>query len=529
MANRARGSAKVTERFSTVSPTRLPRSTFDRSHSHKTTLNAGWLIPIYVDEILPGDTLNFTPAFFARMATPLKPFMDGLHLEFQVFSTPMRLLFANWAKMMGERLNPADHNDYFIPQMTSPSPNGYVVGSLSDYLTLPIKKVITHSSLFHRNYALVFNEWFRDESLQDRLPFTDDNGPDDPADYFLVKRGKRKDYITGSLPFLQKGDPVSIAIGDTAPVVSSGDGIPSWDSTGGGTTDINMTGVNSTNTTWSASMTAGDAIWNDPSLEVDLSSATSITINALRQALGIQHMLERDARGGTRLRELLQSHFGVISDDVTLQRPELLATGSTPIQVANVQQTAPDGQDTRLGDLGAYATANTVGRGFTKSFKEHCIVMCLVSVRGELSYQQHINKMFRRKTRYDFYWPDLAHLGEEVVYNYEVWSDGSSSESEGLGDWAVFGYQPRYESYRHRQSIITGQFRSEAPASLDVWHLGLDFSGHPNLSDGFISETPPVARVVAVQSEPEFLLDSFFRIHHTRPMPRYGEPGLTRF
>ncbi len=544
---RASGSPRKGERFSSVSPPQLQRSGFDRSMSHKTTFDSGLLIPIFVDEVLPGDTLNLRPAFLARMATPLKPFMDGLHLDYQFFYVPLRLVWDNFVRMMGERPDPADHNDYTIPQMVAPASVGHLIGSLSDYLGLPTDVPdYTHSALFHRAYNLIFREWYRDENLTDPPVVDKDDGPDTSTDYTVLRRAKRKDYFTGALLTAQKGASVDLPLGTTAPVIGftkvvpTGTKIPLFDWGGGAQGDKIQKKAAGTNVI-EAENTAGvgDMSWNDSLLIADhnlggslafadLSSATAATINDMRVAITTQHLLERDARGGTRYREMVLAHFGVQTDDIRLLRPELLGTGTMTIE-ANEITAKNTNTDDDLGDTGAFVKGTSVGRGFVKSFKEHGIVMGICSVRAELSYQQGLHRMFTRDTRLEFYWPDLAALGEQAVESREIYTDGTGDETLKTGDFSVWGFQPRYEEYRHRPSIITGQFRSTATTSLDIWHIAQEFSTRPVLNNAFIEENPPIARIVVIPSEPEFLLDCFFKITHVRAMPRFGTPGLNRF
>ncbi len=537
---RARGSKKSAERFSSIPPSRLPRSAFDRSYSHKTTFDSGFLIPFHVDEILPGDTYHFTPSFFARMATPLKPYMDGIHFDYQVFHCPMRLVWDNFIRMMGERPTPSDHNDYTIPQMVAPATVGHVVGSLSDYLTLPTDVPdYTHSSLFHRMYNLCFREWYRDENLTDPPVVDVDNGPDDEADYVLLRRGKRKDYFSGALPFAQKGTAVDLPLGTSAPILGSitGAGTPTFDVGADLANKLSHQLDNGVNHLEALGVTnVGDAIWADPALDAtgltaDLSSATAATINDMRVAITVQHLLERDARGGTRYREMVLAHFGVQTDDVRLLRPELLLTGSVEVNAFPVVQVgaATDGFQTELGEIAAYATATHVGRGFVKTFTEHGLIMLIGSVRADLTYQQGLNRMFSRLTRLDHFTPDLQHLGEQPVLSREIYTDGTGDEGAQTGDWSVWGYQPRYEEYRHRQNIITGELRSTFAQSLDVWHVALDFSSRPVLNNAFIEENPPIDRITILQTEPQFIIDCFYKIRHVRPMAMFATPGLTRF
>ena len=443
---------------------------------------------------------------------------------------------------MGERPDPADHNDYTTPQMVAPASVGHLVGSLSDVMTFPTDVPdYTHSSLFHRMYNLVHREWYRDESLQDPVILDLDDGPDDSTDYVLLRRGKRKDYFSGALPFAQKGDPVTLSFGLTAPLVGTldidGTGAPTFD-TGGAARTLQGTGADS-NAEFSGQLDDSDASWNVTNLEVDLSvahadltTATASTINDIRIAITMQHVLERDARGGTRYRESVFATFGVHTDDIRLLRPELLATGTMPIHVAPVAQTGPTvGFGTKLGSLSAFATGTHVGRGFVKTFTEHGMIMGIVSMRADLSYQQGLNRMFSRLTRLDHFDPQLQHLGEQAVISREIYTDGTgdAGATPPTGDFEIWGYQPRYEEYRHRQSVITGEFRSTFATSLDIWHLALDFATRPVLNAAFIEENPPVERILQLADVPDLILDCYFKIRAVRPMAMFATPGLDRF
>jgi len=528
-STRAHGSGKFKERFSTVPPSSIPRSSFDRSYSHKTTFNSGELIPVYIDEILPGDTVNLTPSFLARLATPIKPYMDGIHLDWQFWACPYRLVWDNFVKMMGEQTISGDHIDYTIPQMQAPVGTGHETGSLGDYFGIPTGiPELEHSALWHRFYNLLYNEWYRDENLQDPATQVRNNGPDDPTLYPIRRRGKRKDYFSGSLPFAQKGDPVELPLGQSAPVVPTGDRIPSWNTAEETGLAIFQSNADDSITSSIPGVVPSQFAWVDTKLEADLTEATSVTINAMREAIALQHLLERDARGGTRYRELTLSHFGVHTDDLRLFRPELLGTGTLQVYPVSIPQTSetdtiagPDG--TAQGNLAAYAVGQKVGRGFVKTFTEHMLVMGIVSVRAELTYQQGLHRMMFRKTRFEFYFPDLAHLGEQAVISKEIFADNTA------GDNDTWGFQPRYEEYRHRHSMVTGEFRSSFAESLDVWHLALDFTTRPVLNDAFIQENPPISRIIELTEEPEFLLDCYFKITHVRPMPKFATPGLLRF
>lgn len=529
-----RASSNPNARFSTVGPTRVPRSAFDRSMSHKTTMDSGWLVPLWIDEALPGDTITVRPTILARLATPLFPYMDGLKLDWQCFFVPNRLVWDNFVKMMGERVDPSDHNDYTVPQMTSIALE-YVEHTIHDYFGLPIDNAgITHSSLFHRAYALIWNEWYRDANLQDSIDFPTDDGPDVATESWvtLQKRGKRKDYISGALPFAQRGTAVSLPLGSEAPVISSGNPVQFNETASGTGSSYPLISLSSTGFQTAPAWATGSQLLfassTDSGYVADLTSATAATINEIRLAISYQHLFERDARGGGRYRELILSHFGVHTDDIRLLRPELVATGSMDIRPTPVADQT--GTNTDIGELAAFAMGVSTMRGFTHSATEHGMYMLLASVRAELTWQQRVDRMFSRETRYDFYWPDLALIGEQVVRGREVWSNGVGDPDLETGDFSVWGYQPRYEEYRTRVSQVSGYFRSDSGSSLDPWHLAIDFNGvRPSLNDTFIKENPPIQRIIASPGDAEFLIDAFFKVTHVRPMPKFGTPGLTRF
>ena len=508
--------------FNHVAKPDIQRSTFDRSHGYKTTLNAGQLVPVFLDEALPGDTLNVSTSLFARLSTPLKPVMDNMFMDLHFFSVPMRLLWTNWKRFNGEQDNPADSTSYLIPTITSPS-GGYGEQTIYDYMGLPTKITgITHSALFLRAYNQIWNQWYRDENLQNSVIVDLGDGPDASTDYALLPRGKRKDYFTSALPFAQKGTAVSIPLGTQA-LIRQNAAAASADLT---ILDNTGTPRNLTETVLSSQvfMKAGAASGGSLPMYADLSTATAATINQLRQAFQIQRMYERDARGGTRYTELLRSHFGVISPDARQQRPEFLGGQTANININPIAQTAPTvaGQ-TAQGNLAAVGTSSLVGPSFVKSFTEHEIVIGLVSIRADLNYQQGLNKMWSRSTRFDFFWPALSHLGEQAILNQEIYAQGTAG---GSADTNVFAYQERYAEYRYKPSQVTGQFRSNSTTPLDFWHLSQKFSSLPALNAAFIVENPPIARIVAVPSEPNFLLDCYFNYKAARPMPTYATPGM---
>lgn len=514
-----------------------PRSAFDRSFSHKTTFNEGQLIPFLWEPILPGDTVNLKTTMLARLATPIFPYMDNVYLDIHYFFVPNRLLWTNWERFQGAQDNPSDSIAYTVPQLSASAwSSGFASLSLFDYFGLPtqianIPQADMPIALPLRGYNKIFNDWYRDEDLDNSTIVDTSNGPDTTG-YTVLFRRRRKDYFTSCRPWPQKGGVAStISLGGTASLqynnpsfvgqnlrTSSTNAIisPPGSATNlnvsAGSTVLNLSGVSGVNLDVSTTHVA------------NLASATGVTINALRQAIVIQQILELDARGGTRYVEALLARFGVVSPDFRLQRSEFLGGQTLDINVNPIAQTSQTPTSgTPQGNLAAFA----VGRGSagcSHSFVEHGQLYGICSIRADTTYQQGLSRHWSVQTRYDYYEPMMANLGEQAVLNKEIMMQGPVS---GTPDDQIFGYQERWGEYRYKPSFVSGQFRSNSATPLDSWHLAVDFTSLPTLA-GLIQESPPIARIVAVPSEPHFIVDTWTRFKHVRVMPMYSNPGLTR-
>lgn len=512
-------------------------------------MDASKLTPIYLEEVMPGDMFHININAIARTAVPIVPVMDNWVMTLFAFYTPNRILWEHWEEFMGQQANPGDSIDYLIPQIVSPA-GGWSQGTLADWFGLPTEgqtttgMTISTSALPFRMYNKIWNDWFRDQNIQDSAPEHVDDGPDPEGSYAVLARCKRPDYFTGGLPFVQKGPAVTIPIGTTAPLQSTGIAI-AFDDPGHnrtGSTLMFTSGSNAIN--WSNSMTgAGAANFGPagnpmPSLEVNLADVAGVAVNTMRTAVATQQLLERDARGGTRYVENIFAHYGVRPPDFRLDRPEYIGGGTIPVNMNAIPQTSATdvtGSTTPQGNLAASGYMNG-SSGFTYSATEHGYITVLAVVTADLTYSQGIRRHWNRRTRYDFPFPEFANLGEQAILNKEIYSVGSATGgiSDADQDMQPFAYIPRYDECRWFPSQITGLFRPYEPGNLAYWHSSEQFGSLPTLNEDWIQDQTNnvITRNFAGGDDThnqQFLLDALFTGKVARPLPVYAVPGLTRF
>ena len=530
--------------FAVTPAIQAPRSVFDRRSTYKTTLDIGWIVPYFWDEIYPGDTFSLNSNVFLRLGTPKFPIMDRMTADIHWFFIPNRIIWSNWRKFCGEQEDPGDSIDFTVPKLNIANvvdsdinftTNAEQWNALANYLGLPdgLDTTVTDvSALPFRAYVACYNHWYRDQNLISSLDLQTGDGPDIAGTSYvngrLMRRGKRHDYFTSCLPWPQKPDAtyatgVTLPLGTKARVATdatASTNVGVWNTNSPAqyeTLSILEAGSVGERQVHAWTVTSNEA----NSLYADLTNATAATISDLREAFQIQKLLERDAMSGTRYPELILNHFGVTGFYDASYRPEYIGGSSFDINVSPVAQTAmtTSGGSTGVGDLAG------IGTGFgqsniTKTFFEHGILMAMISVRADLHYQQGLRREFSRSTRYDYYWPSLSHLSMQPVYNKEIYCDGSANDD------LVFGYQNRYDELRYRQSQITGLFQSAAGASLENWHLADNYSVLPTLGQTFIEVNTDLDRCIQVPSEPHFIMDSLTEARCARPMPVNATPGL---
>lgn len=558
--------------FNQIPEMRVSRSRFKRKQNIKFTCNAGQLIPFYVDEVLPGDTFSVDTSAICRMSTPIFPVMDNCYMDYYYFFVPNRIVWEHWKQFCGENDTNAwtQETEYGIPQLVinSIGDTGKLPkeSSILDYMGIPTKiidttdttgngnRTLTINALPIRGYVKIWNEWFRDQNIDNPAVNKNDDSLTRYTDTATTKEqilqqaiqggrplwvNKFHDFFTSALPSPQKGSAQIVPITGVAKVKQYTNAaltqqpIPSVNTTQlSFTTELNPILIGGVDD--AISLHGNTGIENGVYRFVGADMATTgvgATINDLRNAFAVQQFLEADARGGTRYRELIRNHFGVAIDDTTVQIPEYLGGQRHMINVSQVVQTSETTATSPQGNAAAISVTPFSDNSFTKSFQEHGFVIGVCCIRNDNTYQQGIEKMWSRHSKFDYYWPEFAHLGEQAILNKEIFAQGKAQDTIKYEnkDEEAFGYQEAWAEYRMKPNRVSGKFRSNAEGTLDSWHYADNYATLPTLSqDWLATDESVIYRTLAVQDQPQFIVDCMVDNTTVRRMPIYSVPGLDK-